>query len=120
MLISELAKRTGVTVHTLRFYENVGLFKGETDEQVKTNNYKQYSEELVGKIALIREAKEIGFTLKEIKELLDDWYNGDLPAARKEEVLWAKIREIDAKIAQLHLVRQFLADGIEEVKRGDC
>jgi DNA-binding transcriptional MerR regulator len=67
MLISELAKRTGVTIYTLRYYENYGLFKGEPDSAVKTNNYKQYDEHLIEKIQLIKEAKEIGFTLSEIK-----------------------------------------------------
>lgn len=38
MLISELAKRTGVTIHTLRYYENYGLFNGEKDKSIKTNN----------------------------------------------------------------------------------
>ena len=71
MLISELAKRTDVTIHTLRYYENYGLFSGEKDETVKTNNYKHYDESLIEKVQLIKEAKEIGFTLSEIKGLLD-------------------------------------------------
>ncbi len=120
MLISELAKRTGLTVHTLRYYENYGLFKGREDETVKTNNYKQYDEELVEKIQLIREAKEIGFTLSEIKNLLENWFTNQLSVESKVDVLRAKIDEIDGRIRQLELVRKFLVDGIEEVKRGEC
>ena len=42
MLINELSKRTGVSVHTIRYYENLGLIQGVTDINVKTNNYKNY------------------------------------------------------------------------------
>lgn len=120
MLISELSKRTGLSIHTLRYYENYGLFTGETDESVKTNNYKQYDESLVEKIELIKEAKEIGFTLSEIKKLLDSWFNKLLSVEVKVEILESKIKEIDGKILQLKQVRKFLVDGIDDVKNGDC
>ncbi|WP_439483429.1 MerR family transcriptional regulator [Cyclobacterium plantarum] len=120
MLISELAKRTGVSIHTLRYYENYGLFAGKTDEKVRTNNYKQYDESLVEKIQLIKEAKQIGFTLSEIKSLLEDWFSNKLPAEKKVAVLTTKINEIDAKIRQFKEVRKMLVDGIQDVKNGKC
>ena len=118
MLISELAKRTGVSVHTLRYYENYGLFKGETDKTVKTNNYKQYDESLIEKIQLIKEAKEIGFTLSEIKGLLEDWFNNQLSEEKKIQALEIKIIEIDSKIRQFKRVKKMLVDGIQDVKDG--
>jgi len=120
MLINELSKRTGLSIHTLRYYENYGLFRGMTDEKVKTNNYKQYDDSLVEKIELIKEAKEIGFTLSEIKGLLDSWFNNKLSIDKKVEVLNSKINEIDTKIRQLKQVRKFLVDGIKDVQNGDC
>lgn len=120
MLISGLSKRTGLSIHTLRYYENYGLFKGLCDERVKTNNYKYYDESLVEKIELIKEAKEIGFTLAEIKALLDGWYNKRLSIDKKVEILKAKIGEVDAKIRQLKQVRRLLLDGINDVRNGAC
>lgn len=120
MLINELSKRTGLSIHTLRYYENYGLFKGKVDEKVKTNNYKHYDESLVEKIELIIEAKEIGFTLSEIKKLLDSWHSKKLSIEKKVEILELKIKEIDGKIHQLKQVRKFLVDGINDVKNGDC
>ena len=120
MLISELAKRTGVSVHTLRYYENYGLFKGETDRTVKTNNYKQYDESLIEKIQLIKEAKEIGFTLSEIKDLLEDWFNNQLSEEKKIQALEIKIIEIDSKIRQFKRVKKMLIEGIQDVKDGTC
>jgi len=120
MLINELSKRTNLSIHTLRYYENFGLFNGLTNEKVKTNNYKNYDEDLVEKIKLIKEAKEIGFTLSEIKELLDNWFNKRYSIEKKVEILNAKIRDIDARIRQLKQVRKLLTDGIEDIRNGDC
>jgi len=120
MLINELAKRTGLSKHTLRYYENYGLFNGVRNQEVSTNNYKHYDENLIEKIELIKEAKEIGFTLAEIKGLLDSWFSKRLSIANKVEVLETKIEEIDGKIEQLQQIRKFIVDGIEDVKRGDC
>jgi len=120
MLINELAKRTGVTIHTLRYYENYGFFRGEADETIKTNNYKQYDERLIEKIQLIKEAKEIGFTLSEIKNLFDDWFNNQLSEEKKIEALEIKVIEIDSKINQFKHVRKMLVEGIQDVKNGKC
>ncbi len=120
MLISELAKQTGVAIHTLRYYENYGLFKGESDPNVKTNNYKQYDKILIEQIQLIKEAKEIGFTLSEIKKLLEDWFNDQLSEETKVKILKDKIKEIDSKIRQFKQVKKMLVDGIQDVKDGKC
>jgi len=120
MLINELSKRTGLSIHTLRYYENYGLFSGVTDEKIKTNNYKQYDDNLVEKIELIKEAKDIGFTLSEIKKLLDSWHSKKLSIEKKVEILELKIKEIDTKVRQLKQVRKFLVDGIEDVRNGEC
>lgn len=120
MLINELSKRTGVSIPTLRYYENYGLFKGVSDVKVKTNNYKDYDEDIVGKIEMIKGAKEVGFTLSEIKKLLDSWYNKGLSLDKKIEVINNKINEIDSKILQLNKVRKLLSECIVDIEKGDC
>lgn len=120
MLINELAKRTGVPIHTLRYYENYGLFKGISDEKVKTNNYKDYDESIVEKMEMIIAAKEAGFTLAEIKNLLDSWYSKRLSLDKKVEVVHHKINEIDRKILQLIQVRELLSKCLVDIEKGDC
>lgn len=120
MLINELSKRTGVSIHTLRYYENLGLINGKTDEKVKTNNYKDYDESLIEKIELIIGAKEAGFTLSEIKKLLDSWYNRRLSIENKIEVVTNKIDEIDGKIRQLKQVKKLLVEAIKDIEKGNC
>lgn len=120
MLINELSKRTGVSIPTLRYYENYGLFKGVSDENVKTNNYKDYDESIVDKMELIKGAKEAGFTLSEIKKLLESWYNKRLSIDKKVEVVTNKINEIDSKIRQLKQVRKLLSECIVDIEKGEC
>lgn len=120
MLINELSKRTGVSIHTLRYYENYGLIAGRTDETVKSNNYKQYDEDLVDKINWIIESKKAGFTLAEIRKSLDDWYNKRLSVSKKIEIVQKKIKEIDTKIRELKQVRKFLVGAIKDVENEEC
>lgn len=120
MLINELSKRTGLSIATLRYYENYGLFKGVSDEKVKTNNYKDYEESIVEKIEIIVGAKEVGFTLSEIKDLLESWYNKRLPTEKKIAVVNNKINEVDAKIRQLKQVKKLLFEAIKDIENGDC
>ncbi|GIV15176.1 MAG: heavy metal-responsive transcriptional regulator [Armatimonadota bacterium] len=68
LTIGKLAKRAGVGVETIRFYERLGLL--ESSER-RDSGYRLYSEEGLRRLRFIRRAKELGFTLKEIKELLD-------------------------------------------------
>ena len=98
LLINQLSKKTDVPVHTIRYYERFGLFEGKKDAAVKSNNYAWYDDNVVEKLELIKEAKEVGFTLSEIKELLDAWHGNQLSVEQKKQVLLNKIKEIDGKI----------------------
>ena len=120
MLINELSKRTGVSIHTLRYYENYGLIAGRTDETVKSNNYKQYDEILVEKINWIVESKKAGFTLAEIRKSMDDWFNNRLSVNEKIQIVQRKIDEVDTKIRELKQVRKFLVDAIKDVENEVC
>jgi len=120
MLISELSKRTGVSIHTLRYYENIGLIRGESDENVKSNNYKEYHEILVEKINWIIESKKAGFTLAEISTLLHEWFNGNFTVSEKIKIGEKKIREVDDKIKQLKEVKRFLVRAKKDVENGFC
>lgn len=120
MLINELSKRTGVSIHTLRYYENYGLIAGKTDDNVKSNKYKQYDEIVIEKIVWIVESKKAGFTLAEIRKSMDDWYNNRLSVSKKVEIVQMKIEEVDTKIKELKKVRKFLVNAIKDVENGDC
>ena len=72
MLIGELVERSGLTKDTIRFYEKKGLITLEKKSR-RENNYKEYSEQVLEKLMLIRRLKKMGFTLHEIDTFLDLW-----------------------------------------------
>lgn len=67
--IGQVARRAGVHVETLRFYEREGLIA--EPERRPSSRYRQYPPRAVQRVRFIRHAKDLGFTLKEIRELLD-------------------------------------------------
>ncbi len=69
MLIGELAKRSGFSRDTIRYYERIGLLilSGNKRQQ---NNYRNYPDSALHTLQAIRNLKELGFTLEEIREIL--------------------------------------------------
>jgi DNA-binding transcriptional MerR regulator len=107
MLISELAERTGLTVHTIRFYEKLGLLDGEHAHRA-ANNYRQYSEEAVNRLLLIKRGQAAGFTLTEIRDLMGLWEAGKLTREDKEAIIRDKLAAIEAKMRDLEGMRAYL------------
>jgi MerR family transcriptional regulator, copper efflux regulator len=120
MLINELSKISGVSAHTIRYYEKYGLIKGTRNESITSNNYFHYSDDDAYKLNLIKEAKSIGFTLNEIKEILDAWFNKQFSIENKIAILDEKQLQIDAKIKQLKEVKKMIAHLKSEVLEKDC
>jgi MerR family Zn(II)-responsive transcriptional regulator of zntA len=120
MLISELSKRTGVSVHTIRFYEKSGLIQGRRKVEVKSNRYFHYNDEAVEKLELIKDAKSVGFTLQEINQLMDAWYSNRLSVAKKLAVLDAKILSIDEKIKQLRDMKKLVSEFKRNITEESC
>ncbi len=120
MLIHELSKKTGISIHTIRFYENKGLIQGATDKTKTSNNYKHYDELVIEKLDIILEAKEVGFTLTEIKKLLESWYGGgNNSRAEQISMFKSKIEEIDKKTKQLKQIKkrlEIVVEGLEKNK----
>lgn len=108
--IGEVARQAGVGVETVRFYERKGLLE---EPQRKASGYRQYDEETVDVLRFIRRAKDLGFTLKEIKTLLN--LRLDTSATRSEvrEQARNKVDQIEAKIADLQRMRDSLLILIE-------
>ncbi|MEM8908401.1 MAG: MerR family transcriptional regulator [Bacteroidota bacterium] len=107
MKIGELASRTGVTRDTIRFYERSGLLKSIT-RPFEWNNYKDYGDENVERIKIIKCLKKFGLTLKEGKEILQEKdSNPNIDVYRREKAA-KKLQEIEKKIAELEKVKNNL------------
>ncbi len=105
-LINQLSKETSIPIGTIRFYEKSGLIKGQTKSEVTTNNYVYYDEETTEKLRFIQMAKAVGFTLSEIKEVVDAWYKKQISKSAKIEVLNKKLLQIDQKMKELKAVKK--------------
>jgi DNA-binding transcriptional MerR regulator len=116
MKIHELANRTGVSTPTIRFYEKIGLLDAR-HVQRGSNNYREYSEEAVEQIQLIKEVQTAGFTLAEFKELDLICRTDELVAQKAANYLHQKIEVIDVQIAELGRVRAYLVSQLAAVQR---
>src|SRR6266446_5674093 len=102
--IGQVARRAGVGVETVRFYEREGLLE---EPPRRASGYRQYSEEVVKRIGFIKRAQQLGFSLKEISELLlrvDAQTSCEEVKGRTE----AKIAEVERKMVELRRMRQAL------------
>lgn len=103
--VGKLAKKAGVHVETLRFYERRGLMP----EPVRTaSGYRQYSAKDVKRLRFIKHAQELGFSLKEIRELLHLRVDPETTCRDVRQQVRVKIADIEAKLIKLEEIRKAL------------
>ena len=118
MLIGELSKKSGFTKDTIRFYEKNGLI--ELDKASRfDNNYKNYSDHVLKRLEVIKQIKDFGFTLVEIKVMIELHEAGVLEQERGRRYVQKKIARIDQKIHELLQVKQTLSE-LVEAPMGEC
>jgi MerR family mercuric resistance operon transcriptional regulator len=105
LTIGQVARQAGVGVETVRFYERQGLLEKPTRRE---SGYRQYPEDVVARLRFIRRAKELGFSLKEIKELLALQVDPAITCAEVKRQAEAKIADIEGKIASLTRIKKAL------------
>ena len=103
--IGQVAQRTGLTVETVRFYEKKALI----DEPQRSHaGYRQYPPETVKRVQFIQNAKDVGFTLKDIGELLALTRNPGTSCGDIKQRAMQKIEEVDHKIRDLKRIHDAL------------
>jgi MerR family transcriptional regulator, copper efflux regulator len=114
MLSGELSKKTGVSKDTIRFYEKFGLITA-SDRKAGTKLYKDYGPETVERLSMIGQGKGLGFTLSEIKQLLNEWEGGAMSTRDQIKVIECKIEEIAEKMQQLDSIRTYLGTKLSKL-----
>ena len=112
LTIGKLAAAGGVGVETIRFYQRKGLLEQPTRE----SGIRRYGSEDLRRLRFIRQAQTAGFTLHEIKELLELDAGEERPRAR--ELARARIAALDARIAELKTARDALDRLARECRHG--
>lgn len=105
LTIGKVARQANVGVETIRFYEREGLID---EPPRRESGYRQYPEETISRVRFIRRAKEIGFTLKEIKELFSLRASPRSRCADVRRRAEAKIKDIEQKVRALQRMKKAL------------
>lgn len=104
--IGEVSKVTGVSVHTIRYYEKIGLIHKPQRTQ---GDFRKYPQEEIEKIIFIKQAQSFGLTLEEINKIMGCSKQGLTPCCNMiTEVLAEKIREFESKIKELQKMKRRL------------
>lgn len=106
MTIGKAARKAGVGIETIRFYERKGLI--DQPPKPLDAGFRVYPEETVRRVRFIREAQELGFSLGEIDELLSLRADPQADAGAVRARAEAKLHQVDQKIAQLGRIREAL------------
>lgn len=111
-----MASKAEVTRDTIRLYETRGMLVGISRPN-EYNNYKDYPEENLQRLEMIKNMKKFGFSLNEIKEAIDAFFTAKEPSDFHSEFLTKKINALDEKINELVTVRdqlkEFLSRGCD-------
>lgn len=102
--IGEAARQTGLSPHTLRYYESLGLIRSRRNG----SGYRLYDESTLARLRFIRRAAGLGFSLEEIREILRLRDGGQEPCEQVKAWLDEKIRRIEAQIRTLEELRSEL------------
>ena len=120
MQIGEAAKLTGVTAKMIRHYETIGLIP-EADR--RNSNYRDYGHHDVHRLGFIRRARDLGFSMEEIRNLLRLWDDTERTSSDVKALALSHMADLEAKIAMLGEMRATLgalADACDGDHRPDC
>jgi MerR family transcriptional regulator, copper efflux regulator len=115
VLIGEIVQRSGIGVHTIRFYEKMGLIADDSVRRLP-NNYRDYGERVLETLRFIRYGQTIGFSLKEMADLMRQENLVDTPRKRQLELLETKLVEIDARLRETKMLRKMIAGKIQRIQ----
>lgn len=113
--IGDLAKRTGTKVETIRYYERIGLLPapGRT-----AGNYRAYDLGHLGRLSFIRRARDLGFSLDQVRALLGLADQRDRSCVAVDAIARQHLAEVERKLADLTALRAELADVIGRCGQG--
>jgi Cu(I)-responsive transcriptional regulator len=118
--IGAAARRSGITVKMIRYYESIGLI---ATAGRSASNYRTYDTRDINRLEFIKRARDLGFSLESIRRLLALWDDGSRASAEVKALVTSHIAELDARIMTLKSMRRTLAHLAERCDgddRPDC
>lgn len=120
LTISQAARLSGVAAKTIRYYEGVGLIPAATRSD---SGYRLYDDRAIHTLGFVKRARDLGFSIEQITDLLALWQDGDRASADVRALAKAHIAAIEQKIAELDSMRKTLAHLVHRCHgddRPDC
>lgn len=120
LTIGRLAKATGCKVQTIRYYEQIGLLPEPLRSE---GNQRLYADSDTERLAFVRHARQLGFTLGAIRDLLSLADNPDQSCAAADKIARAQLSDVEQRIARLLPLKEELERMIEQCRGGqisDC
>lgn len=111
MKIGEVAKASGIGIEALRFYERSGLL-GKPGRS--HSGYRIYNDSILERLAFIKKAQTLGFSLEEIKKIISDAQSGAIPCDEVREIVRLRLKEVDERVKEMQRYRRELAKTLEE------
>ncbi|MGO2279543.1 MerR family transcriptional regulator [Psychrobacter sp. AOP7-D1-21] len=112
LLIGELATKANTTKDTVRHYEQLGLLKSRK-RQAGSRLYTEFHPECIERIELIKSAQAIGFTLIEIKNSLNDYYDGHLDIDSQLALTQQKLEQVKKQQANISIMIELLSERLD-------
>ncbi|MCD1635211.1 helix-turn-helix domain-containing protein [Martelella mediterranea] len=109
--IGDLAKATDTKVVTIRYYERIDLLPAP---ERTAGNYRSYSAAHLGRLSFIRRARDLGFTIEQVRDLLSLSDQRDRSCEAVDAIACAHLTEVDRKIADLQALRRELGSIIDQ------
>lgn len=109
--IGEVSQLSGVGIEALRFYERSGLL--ETPARTESG-YRVYPPGVIERITFIRQAQALGFSLEEIRRVIEDARSGQSPCDEVREIVRRRLEELDERMREMRRYRNELAKTLAE------
>ncbi len=114
LTVTALARECGTTPHTVRYYSRLGLLR---ERRHPGNEYRLFDQAEQARLRFILQARELGYTLKEIRAILEDADSGSSPCPRVRRILQQRIAENRERIAALSRLQARMEEALETWNR---
>lgn len=104
--IGQVASQSGLTVKTIRYYEDIGLLAPNVKRS--ESGYRLFDTQVLNRLSFVKRAQALGLSLTEIAQILDIHDDGNLPCGEVKHRLHAKLDSINAQIEALETLRDEL------------
>jgi MerR family mercuric resistance operon transcriptional regulator len=115
LTIGQLSQHTGANIETIRYYERIGLLP----VALRQGRYRSYDVSDVARLGFVRRSRELGFSIKEVRALLDLAGGGHESCAEARDLAAVHLRDVRSRIADLRQMERTLAKTVQACDAGD-